>query len=143
MIPNLPPGPDSHSQLPVIPVFVILAMFSKFEPLLTHGNSTPERSLVDLSKSFEAFELSGGAGASSILVLAPGVLEGRPLAGGGARGRMQWTPELSHGRAPHPPTPSHLTPAFLLGCWLRQDKHTVMYQKGSRVSFLSSTTTAK
>ena len=56
--------------------------------------------------------------ARSIPALPSRALEGPPLAGGGARGRIPWIPvakELLHSGVPHPPTPSHPSPALPLG----------------------------
>lgn len=133
MTPNLLLCPDTQSQLPVISVSVIRAILGKIEPALKHGNTTPALSLVDLSKSSEAFELSGRSEARRIPALSSRALEGPILAGGGARGRMPWIPvarELLHGGVPHPPTPSHPSPALPLGCWPpSESKHCYISEK--------------
>lgn len=65
MTPNLPLGADSQPQSPVISVSVIDAFFSTFETELNRGNITLACSLVDLSKGFVVFELSGRSEARS------------------------------------------------------------------------------
>lgn len=144
MTPNLLLCPDTQSQLPVISVSVIRAILGKIEPALKHGNTTPALSLVDLSKSSEAFELSGRSEARRIPALSSRALEGPILAGGGARGRMPWIPvarELLHGGVPHPPNRVTLALPSPLVVGHPQNQNTVIYQKRSQVSFVTTTTT--
>jgi hypothetical protein len=71
-------------------------------------------------KALSPFELSERTEARSIPALPSRALEGPPLAGGGARGRIPWIPvakELLHSGVSHPPTPSHPSPALPLGFW--------------------------